>query len=178
MALNSNDMAEAIVNSLIGVINYREAMAAYLSAIKSYLETNLDIVGTYSGTVSGQPDPASGDYRLPLRLVSSFTRGTPILTFLENLSTADPNGFLTVLMECTGGSTVAMDNPIAMTAPIVIATIATVDLETLKSAGNPLDCWKIYSRAICDSFRTLTFPPAATTSSGGGIGTTTLTSVA
>jgi hypothetical protein len=176
MSINANGLASVMVIALADIEDSSQGIEAMTSTLSSYFTENLEVLGNYTGSVSGSPDPLSGNYPLKFKASPNLAQATSIKAFMASLAGPDPIGFMAAIGSDMLGSTVGATGTIITTAVIVLPTFS-VDPDVLKAKKSVLDCWKVIGESLCEGFLSLTFPPAATTSSGGGSGTTTLLSV-
>ncbi|GHU26604.1 hypothetical protein FACS1894152_1560 [Bacilli bacterium] len=173
MSLNGSDLASSVLTGLGGINNYSDGITAYTEAIKDYVESNIEVTGTYSGNLAnGNSDPLNGDYKLIFTMSPTFTGANNIKSFLSGLTEANPSGFIGAIVQDVTNSTVSMASPIVMSVPIAPLQPGSVDANSLANCTNAGDCWKVVGQAIVNSFLTLTFQDTPTVSTSGGTGTT------
>ncbi|GHU27483.1 hypothetical protein FACS1894152_4170 [Bacilli bacterium] len=176
MTIDGSALGSACYASVFMMTDQATALAAYTTTIGSYMDSNIGIIGNYSGMVGSNADPANGSYSLKFNL--DFGDMANIKSFLSGLTdNADPDGFMVAMCaDMMAHSTVSMTTPIIMTTSFTL-TPATIDTATLASCTTASDCWQIMGKAIVDNLKSLTFPPTATTSIYGGSGITTFVGV-
>ncbi|GHU28120.1 hypothetical protein FACS1894152_5590 [Bacilli bacterium] len=172
MSLNGNDLATKVLANLGGIDKYSDGITAYTTAIKDYVESNIEVTGTYSGNLpNGNSDPLNGDYRLIFTMSPTFSNANNIKSFLSGLTEANPSGFIGAIVQDVTNSTVSMVSPIVLSTTVTLKA-GSIDSGSLANCANAGDCWKVVGQAIVNSFLSLKFSDTPTVSTAGGTGTT------
>lgn len=175
--LQDKSLSDEIVRNL----NHEVRCKTYLTSIKTYIESNIEILATYTGvTPAGTPDPLNGPIKLNLQLTPTFVQGLKIDAFLETLREPNPASFIeAIFSELTlDVITGPLTHTLTATAIYTINNFTISELDKLKKAKDYVECWDIVCAPIVRTFKTLlSVPTVIPTTTASGAGTTVISSV-
>lgn len=168
--LNSSDLKDELLAADL-------SEHKYIDIIRDYIKTNAELSASYVGvTPSGSPDPLNGPVTSSLTL--TIQGSTNVSNFVQDLTDADPNGWLTALFDDIGPLTVTGTGSYIFTVPmpVVFIPLDSSKLDDLKQAESNSEVWDIYSVAIINIVKGYLFATAPTTTASG-TGVTTFNSL-